>query len=199
LDFLGRADDQVKVRGFRIEPGEIESFLRRQAEVTEAAVTAREDMLGHKQLVAYIVAAKGETIDGSDLRRRLAEHFPDYMVPAAIVQAPQLPRTPNGKLDRRALPAPEFIPTSNRVARTTQEETLASLFRDVLRLERVGIDDSFFELGGDSIRAIQLVGRARDAGLVISPRDIFQYQSVAALAGWLSPPKTANSPVRMRA
>jgi aryl carrier-like protein len=182
LDFLGRADDQVKIRGFRIELGEVEAVLSRHDSVTQVAVIAREDQAEHKQLVAYVVPTPGQIADPTALRRHVAEHLPDYMVPAAVVLLDALPLTPNGKLDRRALPAPTFISTHSRGHTTPQEEILCALFAEVLGLEHVGIDDSFFELGGDSIRSIQLVSRARKAGLVITPGDVFQYQTVTALA-----------------
>jgi amino acid adenylation domain-containing protein len=182
LDFLGRADQQVKIRGFRIELGEIEAALVGLPGVAQAAVIAREDTPGHKQLVGYVVASDDAAMDAQALRRALAEQLPDYMVPAAIVVLPALPLTPNGKLDRRALPAPDFTPQSIRAPRTPQEEILASLFAEILHLPQVGIDDNFFDLGGDSISSIQLVSRARKAGLLITPRSIFQHQNVAALA-----------------
>ena len=183
LEFLGRADAQVKLRGFRIEPGEIEAALIAQAGVSQAAVIARRDGAGGQRLIGYVVAAAGAVLDTAALRAALSRQLPDYMVPSALVVLERLPLTPNGKLDRRALPEPELGSAhSHRAPRTPQETILCSLFAEVLGLDRVGIDDNFFERGGDSIVSIQLVSRARRAGLSITPRMVFQHQTVEALA-----------------
>src|SRR6185312_6523508 len=183
LEFGGRADDQVKVRGFRIEPGEIAAALLRQGGVAQAAVVAREDgAAGGKWLVGYVVATAGRSLEPERLRGALAAELPDHMVPAAIVLLDALPLTQNGKLDRRALPAPDLTPAVVRGPRNPLEETLCGLYAEVLGLGRVGIDDNFFALGGDSIMSIQLVNRARRAGIEITPRAVFQHQTVAALA-----------------
>src|SRR5262245_3655225 len=195
LEFLGRADDQIKLRGFRIEPGEVEAALRLQAGVLQAAVVVREDRAGQRRLVGYVVAAAGSAVAGSAVRAALLGRLPEYMVPSAVVVLDRLPLTPNGKLDRRALPAPELGSTlPHRDPRSAQEEVLCGLVAEVLGVSRVGIDDNFFELGGDSIMSIQLVSRARQAGLVISARAVFQHQTVAALAEVASRAEEAASP-----
>ncbi|WP_062648989.1 non-ribosomal peptide synthetase [Streptomyces maremycinicus] len=179
LEYLGRADDQIKLRGFRIELGEIETVLADHPSVGHATVVLRDT-----HLVAYVVpAGDGAPADAAVLRAHAAEVLPDHMVPAAVVTLDALPLTPNGKLDRRALPAPDFAAevTGTR-PRTPLEETLGALVADVLGLQRVGVEDDFFSLGGDSIVAMQLVARARAAGLAFSPRDVFRHKSVAGLA-----------------
>ncbi|MYZ40548.1 MULTISPECIES: non-ribosomal peptide synthetase, partial [unclassified Streptomyces] len=181
LDYLGRADDQVKIRGFRVELAEIEDVLAAHPDTGQVVVTARQDGPG-KKLVAYVVAAAGQSPDAGGLRAHVARQLPDYMVPAAVVLLDRLPKLANGKLDRKALPAPDFTAVSSgRAARTPQEQVLCGVFADVLGLERVGVDDDFFTLGGDSIMAMRLVSRARAAGLRITPRLVFRHRTVAGL------------------
>ncbi len=182
LEFLGRRDQQVKLRGFRIELGEVESVLARQEGVAEAAVILREDAPGDKRLVAYCVA-RG---DGGqpDLRLALRASLPDYMVPSAVVWLDRLPMTPNGKLDRRALPAPDLGRRRSEPAPATTpaEVALAALWEAVLRVSPVGIDDNFFELGGDSLLGIQLVARARRLDLAITPGQLFELGTIRLIA-----------------
>ncbi len=183
LEYLGRVDQQVKVRGFRIEPGEVEAALLRHPGVADAAVVAREDAPGERRLVAYFVPA-GAPVDPAALRASLAERLPDHMVPAALVELERLPLTPNGKLDRRALPAPGGALSGRpyQAPRTRAEEVLAAVWAEVLGAERVGVHDDFFELGGDSILALQVVARAHRRGVRVRPADVFSLPSVARLA-----------------
>ncbi len=186
VEYLGRLDEQVKVRGHRIELGEIESALLRQPGVREAVAAAREDAPGHARLVAYVVAGEGGELSVAALRSRLKEELPEYMVPAAVVVLEELPLTPSGKLDRAALPAPEWIRAEEEgpavAPRDEVEATLAGIWCGVLRLDRVGVHDNFFELGGDSILSIQVISRAAQAGIRITPRQVFQHPTVADLA-----------------
>ncbi|MGH3622326.1 MAG: amino acid adenylation domain-containing protein, partial [Sciscionella sp.] len=187
LEYQGRADEQVKIRGFRIEPGEIEAVLLAQQEIAEAVVIGRDDEAGgHKRLVAYLVPDAGaETPATQELRVRLGRALPDYMVPAAFVELEALPVTPSGKVDRRALPAPTFEaePEGGYLApSTTVEAELARIWAEVLGARQVGVEDNFFSLGGDSILSIQVVSRARKAGLQLSTRDVFLNQTITQLA-----------------
>lgn len=189
LEYLGRNDNQVKIRGLRIELGEIESVLNRSAGVAQAAVIAREDSPGVKRLVAYVCAGSSAGLDTEALRRDLASTLPVYMVPSAFVVLERLPMTPNGKLDTRALPLPERVAATDEARATPRnpvEERLASIWSRVLGLEAVGIHDNFFELGGDSIISIQVISQARQAGLRFTARQLFQNQTIAQLAGVVS-------------
>jgi amino acid adenylation domain-containing protein len=186
LEFLGRVDAQVKVRGFRIEPGEIEAALRAHPRVSDAAVVAREDRGHARRLVAYVASTEGEAEMAPALREHLRATLPEHMVPAAVVVLDRLPLTANGKVDVRALPAPEVEhaqgPDADAAPRDETERALVELLASVLAVEDVGIHDNFFALGGDSILCIQLVARARAAGLPLATRDVFLQQTAAAMA-----------------
>ncbi|MGW7363957.1 amino acid adenylation domain-containing protein [Streptomyces sp. NPDC054841] len=187
LEFLGRIDDQVKIRGYRIEPGEVETVLAAHPSVREAAVVVREDEPGDRRLVGYVVPAGDTTAEAAELRRHLRSSLPEYMVPAALVPVSTLPLTPNGKLDRRALPAPgtgapELGPDRTRAEpRTPAEREFVQVWCQVLGLEGLGVEDSFFDLGGDSIRAVALVGALRAAGYDVTIRDVFDQRTVAGM------------------
>jgi amino acid adenylation domain-containing protein/non-ribosomal peptide synthase protein (TIGR01720 family) len=184
LDFVGRADTQVKVRGYRIELGEIEAALAAHARVREAVAVARGDVPGHLRIVGYVASALGaDPPDAGELRAFLKDRLPEYMVPSAFVVLDDMPRTPSGKVDRAALPAPDGAADRDHVApRGDVEEVLCRVFAEVLRIGRVGVHDNFFAIGGDSILSMQVVSRARAAGIEITPRQIFQHQTVAELA-----------------
>jgi amino acid adenylation domain-containing protein len=195
LEFVGRADRQVKLRGFRIELGEVEDALLGAAGVREAAVVVREDSPGVRRLVAYAVAGQDVSPDG--LRTALRERLPEYMVPSAFVFLPELPRTPSGKPDRRALPAPD---TSAGAAahvppRDDAEAALARAWSRVLGREEIGMHDNFFELGGDSILAIQVIARAAESGIRLQPWQMFRFQTIAeqALAARADAPSDRES------
>ncbi|MCB1056355.1 MAG: AMP-binding protein, partial [Acidobacteria bacterium] len=187
LEFVGRFDNQVKLRGFRIELGEIEGALVEHPAVAGAVVLVREDVPGERRLVGYVATApEAEAPTVPELREHLSGRLPKFMVPAALVVLDALPLTANGKVDRRALPVPELDRTDlagELVApRDRREALLAEVFAQVLRLDAVGVRDNFFELGGDSILSIQLVSRAKRAGLRLSPRQVFEHPTVAELA-----------------
>ncbi|MGW0811129.1 amino acid adenylation domain-containing protein, partial [Nonomuraea sp. NPDC002799] len=190
LEYVGRADEQVKVRGFRIEPGEIESVLTAHPGVAQAAVVAKDG----QRLVGYVVPADGDGdaelgdyglhagVSVHDLQAYLRGRLPEYMVPSALVVLGELPLMANGKLDRAALPEPVVAEGEYRAPRTTEEEVLAGVFADVLGADRVGVDDDFFAIGGDSIRSIQVVARARAGGVEVTAQEVFDCRTVAALA-----------------
>ncbi|MEO8490631.1 amino acid adenylation domain-containing protein [Pseudomonas sp.] len=184
LECIGRNDDQVKIRGFRIELGEIEARLGTFAEIQDVVVLAREDAPGDKRLVAYFTWAS-EPVDIDSVRAHLQGQLPDYMVPSAYVPLAQLPLTANGKVDRKALPAPALEALHSRgfeAPTDALEHTLVQLWADVLKLEQVGRHDSFFELGGHSLLAIRLVNLMEEAGLQVSLAELFQHASVASVA-----------------
>lgn len=206
IEFLGRVDHQVKIRGFRIELGEIEATLNLHPNVQKTIVLAREDVPGNKRLVAYVVPNEVEVLAISEqssqnsfgynnkfnrkllleLRRFVEERLPEYMVPSTFVLLEALPLTSNGKVDRRALPAPDTtrpeLAETYVAPRNPVEEVLAEIWAEVLRLEQVGIHDNFFELGGDSILSIQIIAKAHQTGLQLTPRQMFQHPTLAELA-----------------
>ncbi|HEX3094754.1 MAG TPA: condensation domain-containing protein, partial [Candidatus Angelobacter sp.] len=188
LEFLGRLDQQVKIRGFRIEPGEIEAALQAHAEVRQAMVIARQDDGEDKRLVAYVVAKQPEAkINVNELRRLLKEKLPDYMAPSAYVQLEELPLTLNGKLDRKRLPRPEAAAMKAEreylAPRNAEEEILCGVLAQVLKLDRVGVEENFFELGGHSLLATQVISRIREAFALDLPlRALFEQPTVAGLA-----------------
>jgi len=185
LEYLGRMDHQVKIRGFRVELGEIESALNRHPGIRESVVVAHPGQEGDKRLVAYMVPVQ-EAPTVTELRQYLGQKVPDYMVPAVFVFLAALPLTTNGKVDRRALPDPDGarpnLAASFMLPRNVREQTLAGIWSQVLEVEAVGVNDNYFDLGGDSIRSIQILSKARENGLYISLEDIFQHPTVAALA-----------------
>ncbi|MFE2127291.1 non-ribosomal peptide synthetase [Streptomyces amritsarensis] len=184
LEYVGRADHQVKVRGYRIEPGEIELVLQQHPDVGVALVAALADG-DHKRLVGYVTpAAAGRRPQPAELREFVSARLPVHMVPSAVMCLEQFPLTPSGKVDRKALPAPEHAaaPAEVQQPRTGTERLLAQIWSDVLGVPAVGVTDNFYELGGDSILGIRVVARAKKAGLVISAKDVFRKQTIAELA-----------------
>ncbi|MDV7222400.1 non-ribosomal peptide synthetase, partial [Streptomyces prunicolor] len=201
LEYLGRADDQVKIRGIRVELGELSSVTAQHPEVAHAAVVVREDRPGDKRLVAYVVpSVDGDAPSAESLRRHVASSVPAAIVPAAFVVLDSLPLTSNGKLDRRALPAPAYTTDAQRRGpRTPREESLCALYAEVLGLPSVGIDDSFFDLGGHSMLATRLVNRIRTVMAVELPiRSLFETPSVAGLAASLDQVKQTMRPTLKR-
>jgi nonribosomal peptide synthetase DhbF len=183
LDYLGRVDDQVKIRGFRVEPAEVETVLAGQPGVAQAVVVVREDRPGDRRLVGYVLPEAGEALDPGELRTAAARVLPAHMVPAGVVVLDALPLSVNGKLDRRALPVPQFAGGGGREPSSPVEERLCGLFAQVLGVERVGVDDSFFDLGGHSLLAAVLVARLEDElAIKISLQDLLADPSVGAIA-----------------
>ncbi|MBJ9978440.1 amino acid adenylation domain-containing protein [Pseudomonas sp. S75] len=184
LEYLGRGDDQVKIRGYRVEPGEISQLLRGLDGVQDAVVLAvpLDSDAERLQLLAWVVAAQGVTLDAEALRQTLQARLPDYMVPAQILLLDQLPLTANGKLDKRALPRPDAVQQRYTAPAGEVEQILAKIWEEVLKRERIGSTDNFFELGGDSILSLQIIARAKRQGLKLSPKQLFEQQTVGQLA-----------------
>ena len=196
LEFLGRLDNQIKIRGFRIETGDVEHAIKQYPGMRDCAVVVSDDATGEKQLVGYLVLA-GPTPPVSHVRRHLAARLPGYMIPSTFIGLDVLPRTPNGKLDRRALPAassnehrsaPEKL-----LPRTLQERTLAQICAEVLNQKAIHLDDNLFDLGADSLRLFQIVVRAKDAGLILSVKQILAGQTIAAIAREMAPMMSPRS------
>jgi len=193
LEFMGRADDQVKVRGFRVEVGDVEAALMGLKGVGQAVVAAREYRPGDRRLVGYVVPS-ADGVDAEFLRDALAGVLPDYLVPSLFVVLDELPRNASGKVDRRALPSPEIV-VSDRGARTPAEEILCAVFADILGVDRVGIDDSFFDLGGHSLLATRLISRVRAVlGAELGIQDLFSAPTVAGLAQAVASAPAAQTP-----
>jgi amino acid adenylation domain-containing protein len=202
IEYLGRLDDQVKVRGYRIELGEIEAVLRRHGAVAEAAVLMREDEAGEKRLVAYVVSGGEGELKSGELREHLQRVLPEYMVPSAFVMLEKLPLNANGKVDRKSLPAPGLerpeLESTFTAPRTETEEKMAEIWRDVLKLEQVGVEDNFFELGGHSLLATQVISRVREVFRVELPlRNVFETPTISDLATTIAELQTAQKDIQI--
>jgi acyl-coenzyme A synthetase/AMP-(fatty) acid ligase/acyl carrier protein len=196
IEFLGRLDHQVKLRGFRIELGEIETALARYPGVRESVVLVREDAPGDKRLVAY-VTTDHQALTVTAVREFLTGKLPNYMLPSAVVRMDAMPLTPNGKIDRKAMPIPENNRTAREGAfmppRTPEEKALADIWAEVLRIERVGIHDNLFELGADSLHIFQIAARANKAGIKIAPAQFLRYRTIASLLAQMEKEKSSAS------
>jgi acyl carrier protein len=185
LEFLGRVDDQVKIRGFRVEPGEVEAALRAHPAVSQAAVVAREDAPGDRRLAAYVAPRSGGSVDAPELRAYLAARLPEHLVPSSVTVLDRLPLNPSGKVDRRALPAPDAaVPAAGFVEPAGgSQAAVAEIWSEVLGAERVGAHDNFFDLGGHSLRATRILARIREAlGVSLPVSALFDHPTPAGLA-----------------
>ncbi|WP_106793798.1 non-ribosomal peptide synthetase [Aquimarina sp. Aq78] len=186
VEYVGRKDDQVKIRGYRIELGEIESVLQEQPEIDQSVVLASKDINANNRLVGYVVCK--DVFDKTHIQDQLQLRLPDYMIPKLWIELDALPVTPNGKLDKKALPEVNDIVLSkeNYIApQNAIEENLCEIWRDLLGIEKIGVSDNFFELGGDSILTIQVIGRARRLGYSVQSKDVFKYQTIAELSSFI--------------
>jgi amino acid adenylation domain-containing protein len=200
LDFLGRADEQVKIRAHRIELGDVETVLREHPAVRDAVAAVQPDGAGGQRLIGYWVPAAA--VEPAEIERFVRQRLPDYMVPTAFMAIERLPVSPNGKVDRRALPVPDLSRATSaafRAPRTPVEERLAAIWAQTLGVERVGLDDNFFALGGDSIRSIQVLARAKREGLSFVLQQLFQHQTLGQLAAVVQTGAQAPEPVRSAA
>jgi non-ribosomal peptide synthetase component F len=199
LEFLSRADDQIKVRGFRIEPAEIEATIVRHPQVAQAVVAVVQPAPGDRRLVAYLVPQPRTRLNLIDIRRFLVRELPPQFVPSAFVPLDRLPLSPNGKVDRERLPAPSDerpeLTEELVLPRSDTERQLAAIVADVLGVTLVGVDDNFFELGGDSILAIQVAARAQEQHLAVTPLDLFEHPTVAGLADLAETEQTNSAEV----
>ncbi|MBL7938098.1 MAG: amino acid adenylation domain-containing protein, partial [Flavobacteriales bacterium] len=199
IDYKGRIDGQVKVRGYRIELGEVEVALEKHASIEQAVANVREDRPGLKRLIGYYVAKHEVSVN--DLRKHLASLLPDYMVPSAFVAVKELPRTPSGKIDRKALPAPDVKRPELDVAfaapQSAVQKTLANVWADLLGIDRVGIDDNFFDLGGNSLLSIQCVAQLEGHGLKLPIVKLYQHPTIRACAAFLEGDASAIHPSEM--
>ncbi len=199
IDYKGRIDGQVKVRGYRIELGEVEVALEKHASIEQAVANVREDRPGLKRLIGYYVAKHEVSVN--DLRKHLASLLPDYMVPSAFVAVKELPRTPSGKIDRKALPAPDVKRPELDVAfaapQTGVQKTLANVWADLLGIDRVGVDDNFFDLGGNSLLSIQAVAQLEGHGLKLPIVKLYQHPTIKACAAFLEGDASAIDPSEM--
>jgi len=190
IEYLGRTDHQVKIRGFRVELGEIEAALKEQEYVSQVVVMIREDVPGEKRLVAYLIPEKKHRINIRELRQHLKDKLPGYMIPNAFVILEKFPLNPNGKIDRRALPVPQDMRQTDAeyvAPRTELEKVVAKIWQKVLKLDKIGINDNFFDIGGHSILAIRIAAKAHEEGLQLRPYQIFTHPTIASLARIIRP------------
>lgn len=195
LIFLGRADDQIKFRGYRIELGEIETALNSNVNIDTSVVIVREDKPGIQKLIAYLKLNDNSVLEINDYKNELKKSLPEYMIPSSFVLIDKIPRTPNGKIDKSALPAPEDLQVSESAyiePVKPVEKILTNIWKEVLGINNISINDNFFELGGDSIISIQIISRANQEGIKISPRQIFQFQTISELSA-VAEQKTAEA------